>query len=318
VDSMRKAGSEHNERAWLVLAAGDDRQHGGNDGYDDDPASHYSWDSTVPHSVDLAVGDRIVLWDKQVLLGASVIERISSHDAVKSVHRCPNCHKASIKERRVRKTGFKCFECGTEFDLPETYQVEVTTYRSGHEAAWTDLLGRLTGAELREVCYSPKSQHSLRPLDWGAFRRAVAVSGATDLHTVDHRAGSPPSGHRTTIVRARRGQGRFRRQLLDRFGSECAFTGPSPEPTLEACHLYSYAELGDHHEDGGLLLRRDLHRLFDVGDLAVDPRSWTIDASPYLRDFAAYGSLQGRPLRPPLAKGHERWLKLHWKQHREI
>lgn len=36
-------------RAWLLLAVGDDRQPGGNEGYDDAPESHYSWDSTVPN-----------------------------------------------------------------------------------------------------------------------------------------------------------------------------------------------------------------------------------------------------------------------------
>lgn len=35
--------------AWLCLAVSGRRQHGGNDGYDDNPSSHYSWDSTVPN-----------------------------------------------------------------------------------------------------------------------------------------------------------------------------------------------------------------------------------------------------------------------------
>ena len=35
--------------AWLALTVGEDRQHGGNDGYDDSPSSHYSWDETVPN-----------------------------------------------------------------------------------------------------------------------------------------------------------------------------------------------------------------------------------------------------------------------------
>lgn len=50
-------------RAWLLFAAGDDRQHGGNDGYDDQPDSYYSWDSTVPNHAALQAGDVVVLWD---------------------------------------------------------------------------------------------------------------------------------------------------------------------------------------------------------------------------------------------------------------
>ena len=52
------------EIAWLMLAVGDNRQHAGNEGYDDDPATHYSWDDTVPNCSRPRPGQRIVLWDK--------------------------------------------------------------------------------------------------------------------------------------------------------------------------------------------------------------------------------------------------------------
>ena len=52
---MTKDGPLH---AWLVLAVGDDRQHGGNEGYDAGPAVHYSWDSTVPNHEAVAGGER--------------------------------------------------------------------------------------------------------------------------------------------------------------------------------------------------------------------------------------------------------------------
>lgn len=52
-------------------AADDDRQHSGNQGYDDDPALRYSRDSTVPNHEAIAEGDAIVIGDKQSLIGAS-------------------------------------------------------------------------------------------------------------------------------------------------------------------------------------------------------------------------------------------------------
>lgn len=72
-------------------------------------------------------------------------------------------------------------------------------------------------------------------------------------------------------MRVRVGQAEFRLRLLARYGNVCAFSGPSPTAALEAAHLYSYAAEGRHHDDGGFLLRRDLHRLFDLGLLAVEP-----------------------------------------------
>ena len=53
--------------AMAGAAVGDDRQHGGNEGYDDDPAVHYSWDSTVPNHEAVVGGDVIIIWDKQCL-----------------------------------------------------------------------------------------------------------------------------------------------------------------------------------------------------------------------------------------------------------
>lgn len=60
-------------RAWLMMTV-TDRQHGGNDGYVDSVDSFYSWDDTVPNRDGPAIGDVVVLWDKELSLGMSVIE----------------------------------------------------------------------------------------------------------------------------------------------------------------------------------------------------------------------------------------------------
>jgi hypothetical protein len=96
----------------------------------------------------------------------------------------------------------------------------------------------------------------------------------------------------------------------------CAFTGPAPASALEACHLYSYAAVGQHHSHGGLLLRRDVHRLFDLGYLAVDPATTTIDVASPLLQFASYASLDDCPLQVPITPSHRKWLTYHWQEHR--
>ena len=49
------------EQAWLMIAKGDDRQHAGNLGYDDQPSSKYSWDNTVANYDGPEPGDGIVI-----------------------------------------------------------------------------------------------------------------------------------------------------------------------------------------------------------------------------------------------------------------
>jgi ribosomal protein L37AE/L43A len=156
-------------RAWLLLAVGDDRQHGGNEGYDDDPATRYSWDSTVPNHGALQRGDRLAVWDKRQLLGASVIEDIERGSGTKTLYTCPYCSRATIKARTTLSPLYKCYSCKEVFDEPRTREVEVATYSSRHGIAWVDLSGTLPGAELRALCVKPKSQLSLRPLRWDAF-----------------------------------------------------------------------------------------------------------------------------------------------------
>jgi ribosomal protein L37AE/L43A len=165
--------TEPDRTAWLMIAVGDDRQHGGNDGYDDDADVHYSWDSTVANHAAVSTGDQVVLWNKHQSLGASVIEEIKIGNAVKLRYRCPSCTKASIKRRRTLTPAYKCYKCSAEFDHALEIRSHVTTYRSRHDAGWVNLKGVLSGGELRALCVSPQSQLSIRPLRWDAFVATV-------------------------------------------------------------------------------------------------------------------------------------------------
>ena len=247
--------------AWLVLAVGVDRVRAPG-GYDDEPSSRYVWDSTVPNHASLAAGDIIALWNKKMLLGVSVIEKIDVGQAEKDVFTCPSCDRADFKGRKNLTPVFRCSECKAEFDEPVAHRKAVTTYRSEHATAWVDLAGAVDGATLRGLCDKPTSQLSLRPLKWEKLRAVLQGSGHSTLNTiVENTRQAIAGGHQQAIVRVRLGQREFRSKLLAEHGSVCAFSGPVPTDVLEAAHLYSYATVGEHHDEGGLLLRRDLHRL---------------------------------------------------------
>lgn len=306
-------------RAWLLMTVGDDRQHGGNSGYDDDPDVYYTWDSTVPNHANIARGDAIALWDKNRLLGISVVEDIEESIEEKLLFKCPHCGKAGIKERKSKSPRFKCYKCRREFEVPISQPAIVTQYRSRHDAAWTSLDDLVSGGELRELCEAPKSQLSMRELRWDAFEAVLTERGAARaLARVEQRAPDYffPQGHRLEIVRVRRGQRRFRDHLLESQGESCALTGEAPLRVLEAGHLYSYAALGVHHAHGGLLLRRDIHRLFDDGWLAVDPERLRIDVSNTLQSYPQYARLDGKPVRAKLRDSQVEWIARHWSEHR--
>ncbi|WP_187398832.1 HNH endonuclease signature motif containing protein [Micromonospora sp. WP24] len=124
-------------------------------------------------------------------------------------------------------------------------------------------------------------------------------------------------GHRLTLGKARVGQDKFRAELRQRFGDVCAITGPQPASAVEAAHLYRYCDTATHDVMGGLLLRRDLHALFDRFLLAVDPRTWTVRIAPSLAAYSDLAKLDGMPLAIPAALYRKaKYLKAHlgWAQ----
>ncbi|WP_234434507.1 hypothetical protein OG337_20705 [[Kitasatospora] papulosa] len=301
--------------AWLMLAVDEHKRAG--DGYDDDPSRHYSWDDRVNNHAKVQPNDVIVLRDRDMLLGVSVIESIETDQATKERHYCPFCGRAGAAPRKRELPKYKCWECKAVFPEPDRETVQVKTYRSEHEAGWIDLRGLMNVPQMNALCEKPKSQLSLRQLRWDDFREAVETGKyPVPLDIVDSTRDVLAGGHRKATVRVRVGQPAFRKDLLATFGSVCAFTGDAPQQALEAAHLYSYAANGKHYKGGGLLLRRDLHRLFDLGLIVVNPQTKTLDVSADLEGYPDYAKLHGVPLAVPTTADHVKWLVKHWDMHR--
>jgi putative restriction endonuclease len=73
------------------------------------------------------------------------------------------------------------------------------------------------------------------------------------------------------IVYPRLGQGTFRVLVTDLYERRCAVTGERTLPVLEAAHIRPYGASGPHDPRNGVLLRSDLHTLFDRGYVTVTP-----------------------------------------------
>lgn len=313
-------------KTWLTIVAGDNRAHGGHDGYDDQVDSHYSWDSKVPRFRDVQVGDRLVFWDKKVLLGVSVIDHIKKEfDIPKRLFACPACG-GKIKERTTKSPRWRCQARGCGHvctdDERKTWIAKVTTFRSEHSASWIDLRGLLSEDELRPL--GGTSQHAFRPIDWHRFEALLStkipagtLSATTAVHELNQIT-SVAGGHKQVIARARIGQAAFRRSVLNKFGPVCAISGIAPLEVLEAAHLYQYSHHGVHDiSSGGFFLRRDLHSLFDRGLISIDPDTFRISMAPSLSTFDSYSHLEGQKVQVSLTAGHRRWLSIHWEQFRE-
>jgi putative restriction endonuclease len=123
---------------------------------------------------------------------------------------------------------------------------------------------------------------------WSAVQERITLSqrvqdaGSTSAIENDRRFGEE------YLARGRLGQGAFRVLVTDAYLRRCAVTGEKTLPVLEAAHIKPYALAGPHSVRNGILLRSDLHKLFDLGYVTVTP-TLTLEVSPRLKEESENG-----------------------------
>ncbi|HQX53063.1 MAG TPA: HNH endonuclease [Planctomycetaceae bacterium] len=98
-------------------------------------------------------------------------------------------------------------------------------------------------------------------------------------------------------IRKRRGGKEFRKLLCERFEGKCVVTKCKIVAVLEAAHIKPYRGVSDNDIKNGLLLRADIHTLFDLNLLGVEPQTWIVRIHPKIRE--TYAEFEGRQLVMP-------------------
>jgi len=151
----------------------------------------------------------------------------------------------------------------------------------------------------------------LRPSPEGKWKAVQLETSPADKALAEARAdvyGQPlanflsePEARRFEMraIAMREGQPKFKNALLDAYSGKCAFTGCAVLAILEGAHIVPYAAGGmaTNVTSNGLLLRSDIHTLFDRGLLWIDAAGFVqIDAE---LEASEYLPLRGRKLRAP-------------------
>ena len=100
---------------------------------------------------------------------------------------------------------------------------------------------------------------------WDAVNERMSRQDFPGIAEAQARFGEPQ------LIRPRLGQGAFRVLVTDIYKRRCAITHERTLPALEAAHIRPYGDGGAHEAQNGLLLRRDIHSLFDAGYVTVTP-----------------------------------------------
>jgi hypothetical protein len=307
-------------RAWSFLTIEyADRSYMGNAGYQDVLDSHYIWNTTVANGRHVRSGDLAVLRDRDFILGISWIDDISEWPDQKTRYRCKYCGSTKLKYRPTMEYKYRCGVCGEESNERAEEPLDVTIYQADYQRTWQELDTALPVTAIESAYVANAKQHSIRELHLPQARAIIENFqnlGASWWKSDDGDGKKQlPGGHYPMVSKARFGQQSFRVEMLKRFEESCAISGPLPGAMLDAAHVYRYADLPEHHLDGGLLLRRDLHALFDRGDLLIDPdNDWRIFVRPELAQYPEVWRFNGQEL---LCKPEARPRRLFLRNHAE-
>lgn len=112
------------------------------------------------------------------------------------------------------------------------------------------------------------------------YAQALEELGVKILHQPTTRT-TKTSSKKFYEVLTRPEQSQFRKKVLNLYGPQCVITGCYVTEALEAAHVIAHSLSGDNSAQNGLPLRRDIHRLFDLGLISIDANNLRVvlDAS---------------------------------------
>ncbi len=131
---------------------------------------------------------------------------------------------------------------------------------------------------------------------WEAVHDRLNRTALPGLAEEGRRSGKPH------LIHPRLGQGAFRVLVTDIYERRCAVTRERTLPALEAAHIRPYAAGGGHEPANGLLLRRDIHSLFDAGYVTVTPELRFEVSRRIKEEFENgrhYYAMHGQPISAP-------------------
>jgi len=129
----------------------------------------------------------------------------------------------------------------------------------------------------------------------------TAVRNGEQTDEESHREILSNADARTRVLQAiwrRRGQRQFRDLLLTAYDQTCAVSACNVQEALEAAHIRPYRGSHTNHIVNGLLLRSDIHTLFDLGLLGINPKDMRVVVAAEL-EGSEYAEFDGVPVRVP-------------------
>lgn len=300
---------ENNRSVWTLKSKGRESAFGGNEGYPDDPKSHYVYDTTVKNHNKVCVGDVVIIADKWRIIGAAVIEEIKAEQNLSKIRfRCPLCRSQEIAARKNIFPRYKCRK-KHEFDEPITEEVRINRFTAYYGSSFSAVRG-LEAKALKPYYINHNLYYSIQKTQFSFFKDQLQTRGLFTQDVINQPFTSvtivlPDTPYlpdnqddrkrRRVLQQTRDGQDKFRDNLIAIYGTNCMLTGCAVMQAIEASHINPYRGAKDNHPANGLLLRKDFHALFDSNLLGIEPDTLAIHLHPSLKD-SYYQQFKGKKI----------------------
>ena len=205
-----------------------------------------------PHSLDMIVGGGIFAWASKKMSCSLAWEAFRE---MNGAHSEEEMRTQIARYRKINREDKGDFEIGCRilvqpFFLDEPNWIPVPK-------SWSPNI-----VVLKTYSTTEREGRSV----WEAVSRYLKFPQFSNEGEDPIRFGNP------ALIRPRLGQGAFRILVTDIYHRRCAITRERTLPALDAAHIQPYSKGGAHEASNGLLLRRDLHSLFDAGYLTITPK----------------------------------------------
>jgi hypothetical protein len=313
------------QRLWILKSKGNKSAFGGNSGYADKLESCYVYNTTVKNHDKIKAGDYIVIVDKKYIKGVATVEKINiTKDVPKKRYRCPECGTQEHYSRLSVTPRYKCRK-KHEFEVPDEENIIVDEFEATYSSSFIKAVPK-TSVKLLDKYYINRNiyysiQQAKVDLIQDIYPNAFKP-GVTPV-PVPHNVTAPtapylPSvtdsrDYRTLKSSIRPKQDKFRNELIKTYGPMCMLTGCNVLIALEASHICPYRGEKDNHIENGILLRRDLHALYDADLIGIDPETLTIFLDPGL-STSCYKEFAGTSLKFPCSgvRPSYKALEIRW------
>lgn len=282
--------SMKNKRAWAFKTISKKEQvYRGNDGYDDNPSESYSYDNLVANHKQVESGDIVVIYNRKQVIGVAEITSLIKEDSQKEINQCPikNCNAEKIRTRTSKKPEWRCSN-GHEFEKPLKKTIPVIKSTAFYSNSFKIL--KMNYLELEGKIINHNKQLSIQEvkLEWAKNLwegNNLYIDNLESLEASEPEALFNKEDLREVVnrsIKQRRGQRSFREKLLKK-NNHCAITKCAVVDILEAAHIYPYRNNSHNHISNGILLRADIHTLFDLDLIAIEPKSFTVHINKKLK-----------------------------------